>query len=67
MVYFRLSLFSVNFVSLCVLILRTTEYSDQCRRRLDCTWQSAAVEGQVVGVTDPPPAVVAAPETVPAG
>ena len=67
MVYFRLSLFSVNFVSLFVLILRTTEYSDQCRHHLNCTWQSAAVGGQVVGAADPPPAVVAAPEAVPTG
>lgn len=51
----------------CVLILGTTEYSDQCLRRLNCTLQSAAVGGQVVRVTDPPPAVVAAPEAVPAG
>lgn len=50
-----------------VLIIRTTEYSDQCLPRLSFTLQSEAVGGQVVRVADPPPAVVAAPEAVPGG
>jgi len=51
----------------CVLILVTTQNSDQCLYRLICTLQSAAAGGQVARLADQPLAVVAAPEDVPAG
>lgn len=67
MCYIFAYLYFLSISYQCVLILVTTEYSDQCLRRLRCTLQSAAVGGQVALVADPPPAVVAVPEAVPAG